>query len=41
MIEVECGASPVYYKEEMFQRDGANCKKVTGSAQADIFKLFS
>jgi hypothetical protein len=40
MIEVECGTSPVYYKEEMFQRDGANCKKVTGSSQADIFKLF-
>ena len=41
MIEVECGDSPVYFKEKMYQRDGANCKEVTGSAQGDIFKLFN
>jgi hypothetical protein len=40
MIEVECGNTPVYFKDNMYQRDGANCKVVTGSAQGDIFKLF-
>lgn len=41
MIEVECGTEPVYFKDKMYQRDGANCKEVTGAAQGDIFKLFS
>jgi len=40
MIEVECGDSPVYYKDLMYQRDGSNCKEVTGAAQASVFKLF-
>lgn len=40
MIEVECGSAPVYFNEKMYQRDGANCKEVTGSAQGDIFRLF-
>jgi len=41
MIEVECGNSPVYYKDKMYQRDGANCKEISGAAQGDIFKLFN
>lgn len=40
MIEVKCGNAPVYFKEKMFARDGANCIEITGSKQADIFKLF-
>lgn len=41
MIEVECGAAPTYCNEKMYCRDGANCIEVTGSKQADIFKLFN
>ena len=40
MIEVECGTEPVYFEESMYERDGANCKVVRGSKQAEIFKLF-
>lgn len=40
MIEVACGTEPVYFKDKMYQRDGANCKEVTGAAQGDIYKLF-
>jgi len=41
MIEVQCGSEPVYYKDILYQRDGANCVEVKGAKQADIFKLFS
>ncbi len=41
MIEVLCRNSPVYYKEEMFVRDGANCTEVKGSKQASVFALFN
>ncbi len=41
MIEVASGTAPVYYKDQMFERDGANCKVVTGAAQGEIFKLFT
>lgn len=41
MIEVTAGDMPVYFKDEMFERDGANCKIVKGAAQGTIFKLFS
>lgn len=40
MIEVECGTEPVYFNENMYERDGANCKEVKGSRQAEIYKLF-
>lgn len=40
MIEIESGTEPVYFKDELYQRDGANCKVVRGAAQGDIFKLF-
>ena len=40
MVEVECGTDPIYFKDKMYQRDGANCIEVTGAAQGDIFKLF-
>lgn len=40
MIEVECGNEPVYYKDIMYARNGANCIEVKGSRQADIFQLF-
>lgn len=40
MIEVECGTEPVYFNENMYERDGANCKIVKGSKQAEIYKLF-
>ncbi|MGI1659676.1 MAG: RNA-binding domain-containing protein, partial [Desulfitobacterium sp.] len=40
MIEVECGDSPVYFKDIMYARDGARCVEVKGSQQADIFRLF-
>lgn len=40
MIEVECGTEPVYFKDKMYQRDGASCKEVNGAAQGDIYKLF-
>lgn len=41
MIEVKCGSFPIYFQEKMYARDGANCIEVTGSKQADIFKLFN
>lgn len=40
MIEIQSGDSPVYYQDQMYERDGANCKVVTGAAQGNIFKLF-
>ncbi|MGM9978043.1 MAG: DUF262 domain-containing protein [Clostridium sp.] len=40
MIEVECGDEPIYYKDKMYSRDGANCIEVKGAKQAEIFKLF-
>lgn len=40
MIEVECGNSPIYYKDVLYARNGANCIEVKGSAQTDIFNLF-
>ena len=40
MIEVECGTEPVYFDENMYERDGANCKEVKGSRQAEIYKIF-
>ncbi len=41
MIEVDNGNEPVYYKDKMYHRDGANCVEVTGAKQGDIFKLFT
>lgn len=41
MIEVSCGDSPVYYKDVMYAREGANCIEIKGAKQSDIFKLFS
>ncbi len=40
MIEVECGSDPVYFNDKMYERDGAKCKEVKGSRQAEIFNLF-
>jgi hypothetical protein len=40
MIEVENGTEPVYYKDIMYAREGANCIEINGSRQAEIFKLF-
>lgn len=40
MIVVKCGNEPIYYKEKMYMRDGANCVEVKGSKQASIYKLF-
>ena len=40
MIEVECGNEPVYYKDKMYARDGANCVEVKGAKQGEIYKLF-
>lgn len=41
MLEIESGNEPVYFNDKMYERDGANCKEVTGADQAKIFKLFS
>ncbi|MEO0685010.1 MAG: hypothetical protein AAFY76_08195 [Cyanobacteria bacterium J06649_11] len=40
MLEVEAGQEPVYFNDKMYERDGANCKEVTGADQAKIFSLF-
>lgn len=40
MVEVECGDEPVYFKDKMYARDGANCVEVFGAKQSDIYKLF-
>lgn len=40
MIIVESGDEPVYFKDKLYQRDGANTVEVKGSNQANIFKLF-
>lgn len=40
MIEVESGKEPIYYKDKMYHRDGANCVEVIGAKQGDVFKLF-
>ncbi|KEJ00168.1 hypothetical protein N494_03975 [Clostridium botulinum A2B7 92] len=40
MIEVVCGDSPVYYKDRLYSREGANCIEITGAKVASIFNLF-
>lgn len=40
MIEVKAGSEPVYYNDNLYHRDGANCIEVKGAKQAEIFKLF-
>lgn len=40
LIPVRAGNSPVFYKEKLYTRDGANCKEVKGSNISDIYALF-
>jgi hypothetical protein len=40
MIKVESGSEPVYYKDRMYVRDGANCKEVKGAAIGAVYTLF-
>ncbi|MGG2484068.1 MULTISPECIES: GmrSD restriction endonuclease domain-containing protein [Brevibacillus] len=40
MIEVLCGDEPSWYKDEMYVRDGAQCKKVQGADVASVFSRF-
>lgn len=41
MIKVVSGSEPVYYKENMYIRDGSSCKEISGSAVAAVYKLFN
>lgn len=40
MIEVKSGNNPVFYKNELYERDGSNCKIVKGEEAIKIFDLF-
>lgn len=40
MIKVTPGEEPVYYKDQMYQRDGDKTVEVKGKEQTNIFKLF-
>jgi hypothetical protein len=41
MIEVAAGDQPVWYKENLWIREGTSCKKVEGSNTNSVFKLFA
>lgn len=41
MIEVAAGDKPVWYKENLWIRDGTSCIKVEGSDISSVFKLFA
>jgi hypothetical protein len=40
MIEVASGSEPVWYKDRLFIRDGAQCREVTGQEINSVYKLF-
>jgi hypothetical protein len=40
MLEIEAGNEPVYFNDKLYERDGSNCKEVTGADVAKIFNLF-
>jgi uncharacterized protein with ParB-like and HNH nuclease domain len=41
IIKVESGSCPVYYRDRLYVRSGANCEEVTGAQTAAVFALFS
>lgn len=40
MLEIEAGNEPVFFNDKLYERDGANCKEVTGADVVKIFNLF-
>ena len=40
LILVKSGNAPVFYKDKLYTRDGANCKEITGAQISDVYDLF-
>lgn len=40
LIPVKSGNAPVFYKDKLYTRDGANCKEITGAQISDVYDLF-
>lgn len=40
MIEVVCGSEPCWYKNDMYIRDGAQCKKISGEDVGTVYSRF-
>ncbi|MTH55567.1 DUF262 domain-containing protein [Bacillus mangrovi] len=40
MLEIECGDEPCWYGDEMYVREGGQCKKINGADVALVFSRF-
>lgn len=40
MLEIESGEEPCWYDNEMYIRDGGQCKKINGADVAHVYSRF-